>query len=273
MAIPAGLMPKKGKKMRNMEPIRSTGNDKVKQMRALSTKKGRRQMGCFLVEGPKVLDEALAEGYDVKMAFVSEYAIDVYEQYEARMPVYLASEAVMRAMTDVDTPQTIVAAVSMPKHEAAIDEQDGLYLAMDAVQDPGNMGAILRCADAFGVMGVILGEGCADPYAPKSIRAAMGSTFHLALHTSESLENQLRDMQAKGAYLLATDLQGEEGWPDALPPKTVLMIGNEGNGLRPEIMALADRRFRLAMPGRSESLNAAVFTGIMLYALSQKMSR
>lgn len=256
--------------------IASTANPIVKGMKALATKKGRSAQAAFLAEGAKIVVEALDSGLKPITAFVGADCVDSHvialadRMDRAGARVYAVSDAVLQAAGDAVTTQPIIAAFALPSAERSALSRTGLFLALDAIQDPGNLGAMLRSADAMGVTAVLLGEGCADPYAPKSVRAAMGSTFHVPLIGCENLVQELGAMQRDGGMLVAADLSGVESMPP-LCAKTVLLIGNEGNGLRPEVIAIADARYRLSMPGRSESLNAAVCAGILLYAFSREM--
>lgn len=249
--------------------IRSTTNEKVKTMRALQTKKGRKQQGCMLLEGNKLIKEAIQAGYQVRTIFVQEEAENLYEQYIDFPETLLVSRSVIEAVCEVSTPQKIVAAVELKEETANMSYDGQVYLALDQIQDPGNMGAILRCADAFGVSGVVIGAGCADVFAPKCLRSAMGSTFHLQIQFVDELMVAIEEAKSQDVFVLATDLRGEEKMHIDAKQKTMLVIGNEGNGVSEEILQAADQRFRLSIPGRAESLNVAVCTGILLYAIMQ----
>lgn len=251
-----------------MEVIQSINNEKVKSVRQLQSKKGRRKQQAYLVEGPKLLAEAIQSKYEPLLIFIQEDAVDLQNQYEDFLSVYLVSHAVMKSLCEVDTPQKIVATVAM-KQATPLHYEEGLYLAIDGIQDPGNMGTILRNADAFGVKGVLIGEGSADIFSPKCLRSAMGSTFHIPIFITENLQEELKRAKEANVFCLATVLDGKEEKPQPMPAKTMLLIGNEGNGIRDEIVQEADYGFRLAMRGQAESLNAGVFTGILLYDLTK----
>lgn len=251
--------------------IRSTTNEKVKTMRTLQTKKGRKQQGCMLLEGNKLLKEAIEAGYQARTIFVQEDAGNLYEQYIDFPETLLVSRSVIEAVCEVNTPQKIVAAVEFKEEVTNLSYDGQVYLALDQIQDPGNMGAILRCADAFGVSGVVIGAGCADLYAPKCLRSAMGSTFHLKVDFVESVAVALEEAKKNDLFVLVTDLRGEGEMKLSAQQKTILVIGNEGNGVSEEILQVADQRFRLPIPGRAESLNVAVCTGILLYEITQQI--
>ena len=257
-----------------MERIESAKNPRVKELRALWSKKGREEQGAFLLEGPKLLKEALSSGFAVRFVLCTEEFSAarpalIAAARESGAAVYFAARAAIEAASEARTPQEVVAAAALPALPQELPE--GLAVALDAVQDPGNVGAILRCADAMGACGVLLGPGCADPYAPKAMRASMGSALHLPLLACASLPAALRALKARGFRLIAAHLRGEERLPAPLGNKLALLIGNEGKGLSAEVTAEADWLFRLKMKGRAESLNAAVCAGILLYELSAHM--
>lgn len=254
--------------------ITSTTNDKVKLARFLQTRKGRNAHGQFLLEGPKIVKEAINNGVRILSFYIlqeleMQYRDIIKTAEDQNITVFWVNEAVLSSMSDTKTPQDLIAIAQIP--EALSDENllPGLYVVLDEIQDPGNLGAVLRSADAFGVQGILLGEGCADPYAPKTIRSAMGSTFHVSIFQTTFLAKSLKSWKDQGIYLLATDLHGQSGLSHIQSDKVALLIGNEGNGLHQEILDLSDSRYCLSMKGKAESLNASVCTGIMLYELSK----
>ena len=147
---------------------------------------------------------------------------------------------------------------------------NGLVVVLDGVQDPGNVGAILRSADAFGATGLLLSPACADAYAPKTLRAAMGSTYHLPVWQGELLP-ELSSMRLQGFTALCGDLNGSETLPP-LASSVALVIGSEGSGVSAEVIAVCEG-YRLPMRGRAESLNASVAAGVLLYVVSAAMPR
>ena len=174
----------------------------------------------------------------------------------------------MAAVCDTKTPQGAAAVVRMREQPLT-----GRRLAvLDGVQDPGNVGTILRTADAAGLDGALLSADCADPYSPKVLRATMGSVFHLPFRVTDDLPGELaRLREERGIPVLSGQLDGTPF--DAFRPGPAgfaLVIGSEGNGVSPAVRALADRRLCLPMRGRAESLNAAVAAGIMMYSLMRE---
>ena len=150
----------------------------------------------------------------------------------------------------------------------------GPLLILENVQDPGNIGTLFRTAEAAGAGGVIVSGDCADPYSPKVLRATMGAVFRLPFVISEDLPATLRKLQAAGTAVYAAHLKGEDLYTEAaFPEKCAFLLGNEGNGLSEEISALADRKIRIPMEGKTESLNVAVAGALLLYEARRQRQR
>lgn len=249
-----------------METITSLKNPRVQQWKSLKDRKGRRETGCFLVEGRKSVEEALASGFDVEALLVLDTQAESIET-PAGGTVYALPEHVMAAVCDTKTPQGIAAVMRM-RTELPVGKR---LVALDGVQDPGNVGTIIRTADAAGLDGVILTEQCADVFSPKVLRATMGSVFHLPMIVTDDLPGLLRGLQAEGACVISSQLEDAQPFYEHgdVGSCFVLVIGNEGNGVSAPVKALADRRLMLPMRGRAESLNAAVAAGIMMYELTK----
>ncbi len=250
-----------------MSMLTSVNNPSIKAARALKAHKARLESGLHLAEGPKALGELLAFRIPVERAFCSEAFLEAHADALSKTgaEVYAVSDNVLEALSDTRAPQGAVFVVRTPVF--APETPKGLALALDGVQDPGNLGTLLRAADAFGA-GVLLGEGCAEPFSPKAVRASAFSCYHLPIHSSASLLSDLTKLKSAGYTLLAADVHGEEGFPAPSHGANVCIVaGSEGGGLRSEIAAICSR-VRLPMPGRAESLNVALAAGIFLYELS-----
>ncbi|MDL2235187.1 RNA methyltransferase [Christensenellaceae bacterium OttesenSCG-928-L17] len=247
--------------------IESRKNPIVAGVRQLHAKKGRRQTGLHLIEGEKLLAEAVAAGMRVESVFVEDGVVVPEELLAAaQRSAFTVPRPVMEALCDCVTPQGVCATVQT--NEAALPETfpPGMIVALDALQDPGNVGMILRTADAMGAAGVILGEGSADPYAPKTLRAAMGSTYHLPLWQG-NLYEALQRLNKQAYCCICGHLQGEEQLPP-IKDRCVIVIGNEGNGVDEDIAALCVR-VRVPMYGRAESLNASMAAGLLMHEVSK----
>ena len=248
--------------------ITSTQNQTVKKLRGLKQKSLRRGSGLHLIEGERLVFDAIASGAETVKAFCLEGREDYASRLEqAGIPFDTVTESVMRTVSDTETPQGVCAAVKTPDTTPPAEYPHGLIIALDALQDPGNLGAVLRTADAFGAKGILMGEGCTDPFAPKALRAAMGSTYHIPVWQGELIK-ELARLKEAGYSLVCGHLKGEETMPE-LADDRVLVIGNEGSGVSDETAELCTL-YRLPMKGRAESLNAAVAAAILIYKLSEE---
>lgn len=244
-----------------MEHITSLKNPKVAAWKALKDRKGRRESGCFLVEGRKMVEEALASAFDVETVLVQE---GVSFPDGLTMPVYELPAHVLAAVCDTKTPQGIAAVVRM-KEQSALGKH---IVVLDGVQDPGNVGTIIRTADAAGLDGVLLSTQCADVFSPKVLRATMGSIFRMNLRTTDDLPGELTKLREKGYSILSSQLDGTPFYErEKVAEQFALIIGNEGNGVSEQVQQTATHRVRLPMRGGAESLNAAIAAAIMMYEL------
>ena len=250
-----------------LEHITSLKNPKVTTWKSLKDRKGRRETGCFLVEGRKMVEEAISSAFPVEAVLVDADRADDFS-LPAGIPVYAMPEHVLAAVCDTKTPQGIAAVVrvtEMPLNGRRI-------VAMDGVQDPGNVGTIIRTADAAGFDGVVLSAQCADVFSPKVLRATMGSVFRMGIRVTDDLPGFLAHMVEEGASVLSSQLDGEPFYQRSpLNECFVLVIGSEGNGVTDEVKAIATHKVKLPMRGGAESLNAAVAAGIMMYELTRDM--
>ncbi len=250
-----------------LEHITSLKNPKITTWKSLKDRKGRRETGCFLVEGRKMVEEAIASAFPVEAILVDadrqgEFALP------AGIPAYSMPGHVLAAVCDTKTPQGIAAVVRM----AEVELHGERLVAMDGVQDPGNVGTIIRTADAAGFDGVILSTQCADVFSPKVLRATMGSVFRMGIRVTDDLPGLLAQMVQEGASVLSSQLDGEPFYQRSpLNERFVLVIGSEGNGVTDEVKAIATHKVKLPMRGGAESLNAAVAAGIMMYELTRDM--
>lgn len=254
-----------------MQHITSVKNPVIQAARALKSKSVRDESGLFLCEGEHMVAEALASGLgSVAELFVSdahtgEYAALLARAGQAR--VYAVSEAVLEALSQVTTPQGVAATVRIPQARA-LDALGPRVVLLENVQDPGNVGTVLRTADAAGFDACVLTPGCADPYAPKALRATMGSVFRVATAFAPGAADAAQALAGLGYAVLASVLDGEDFYRRSpLPPKVCLMVGNEGAGLTAEACDAATHHYRLPMRGGAESLNAAVAAAVFMYEI------
>ena len=247
-----------------MHWIQSTKNEKVKRWKKLLTKKGRERSGQFLVEGEHLVEEAHQAGV-ISELIVSKRYRGKLEQIASQYDTYEISREVEKVISDTETPQGIFAVC---RQFSVQKEANGKrFLLIDAVQDPGNIGTMIRTADAAGIDLVILGEGCADLYNPKVLRAAQGSHFHIPVQTGNLIE-WIERFHQKQIPVYGTAFNG------AVPMKDVqtggpfaLIVGNEGKGVDQKLLSRTTKNLYIPIYGKCESLNVAVATGILMYYL------
>ena len=249
-----------------MERLTSLKNPKIMTWRSLKDRKGRKETGLFLVEGRKMTEEALASSFTVETVLVDEDRIGEFDLPD-NIPVCAMPGHVLAAVCDTKTPQGIAAVLRM-KSEAPTGRR---LIALDGVQDPGNVGTIIRTADCAGIEGVLLSEQCADVFSPKVLRATMGSIFRMKLMVTSDLPGELSKLVGEGCHVLSSQLDGEPFYQyDGQGGRYCLVIGSEGNGVSEPVRALATHKVKLPMRGGAESLNAAVAAGIMMYHLTRE---
>ncbi|MBQ9008748.1 MAG: RNA methyltransferase, partial [Clostridia bacterium] len=236
-----------------MLEIESIRNPRIQALRKLTRARERRALGRFLVEGPRMAEEALAAGLceTVLISRSQERTEAAAEWAEAKgLEVVRVSEAIMESLSENRTPQGILCVCRIPEEK----KPDGpLILALDAVQNPGNVGTMIRTADAAGFAGILLGSGCADLYGSKTLAATMGSVFHLPVATVPDLAGTLHAYAEAGYAVIATELGGADFYEDCPGSPAILVIGNEGNGISGEVSGVATLHLALPMRGGAES--------------------
>lgn len=240
--------------------ILSRQNPLVKELASLKEKKGRRRTGTFLVEGHKMVREAVTSGMDVvRLILREDYAGETYG-----LPAVRLGRDAFAAVCDEKTPQGIAAEVAIPLR--SVQPPQGRCLLLDGLQDPANVGAIIRTAVAAGYEDIYL-AGCADPFSPKSVRASMSGVFFARIMqgTQEEILSAIAGMS-----VIAADMGGEDVFSYVAPEMFCLAVGSEGSGLSALVRSRADVTVRIPMDARTESLNAAVSAGILMYALRTK---
>ena len=251
-----------------MDKITSAKNPMVQRLRSLKDAKARRTEGLFLVEGEVMIREALACGLTLREAAADEGCLAFAGELEsAGHRVSLVTRNLLESICDTRTPQGVCASFEIPE-PLPVSQLPDRIVALDGVQDPGNVGTIWRTADAAGFQALLLGPGGADPLSPKVQRAAMGSGFRVPYVPADSLADALTQLRSRGWHVIASDLRGADFYARGeLGEKFVLVIGNEARGISDAVRQAADVRLKLPMRGGAESLNAAVAAGIMMYEL------
>lgn len=254
-----------------MDRITSAKNPVIKGLRELNRRKGRESQGRFLVEGEKMILEALSCGLRIREALAEEGREDfAFQLEEDGAKAFIVPRELLATVCDTVTPQGVCASFDIPA-PLSTDNAPKLIVALDGVQDPGNLGTIWRTADAAGFGALLLGAGCADPLSPKVQRAAMGSGFRVPFMLTDDLPGTLSELRRRGYRAVVSDLRGEDFYRRFDPgDRFILVIGNEARGISEATRAQADIRVRLPMRGGAESLNAAVAAGILMYGLTEK---
>lgn len=252
-----------------MRTITSVQNPIIKQLRDLRHAKARAETGRYLVEGVKLCEEALRDAEVITVLIDARKAEALSQIASLARDVLIVPEHVLEAVAQTKAPQGVVASVRTPA-PLDLEEASGPLLVLDGVQDPGNVGTMLRTAEAAGFTGALLSQACADPFAPKAVRATMGTIFRLPIWRG-ALPEALSWLQRKGLHLVSAELGGAPltAFQAAKGRSMGLIIGSEGHGVSKAVSALADQRVSLPLRGRAESLNAAVAAGILMYRLTE----
>lgn len=251
----------------NMETITSPKNDHIKLAKKLTVKKYQKDYDRYLLEGPHQVHDALAAGAQPDRLYVtSKYAQDrEFKEYYNRMTEITAD--VEQHLSSTQSPQGVFGVFPLP-HNQLPKQLHGSFLLLDGIQDPGNVGTMVRTADAAGVQNVVLGKQTADAFSPKVLRAMQGSQFHVNI-VSADLTKLVPQLQRSGVPVYGTELN-DQAKPYASIAKTdkfALIMGNEGNGMRPELLARTDVNIYIPMRGNAESLNVGVAAGVVLFHL------
>lgn len=248
-----------------MKEIQSNKNPLVKTLKKLHQKKYRDQQAQYLLEGFHLVEEAHKSGAQIQTILVNERGqkewSDFLANYEAIC--YLVPETILKELSEQPTPQGIIAVVAKMKSQVQIKK--GAWILLDRVQDPGNVGTIIRTADAAGYDGVILGEGSADLYSTKVLRSMQGSNFHLPV-IPMNLVTAIEALKQLGVPIYGTQLNKDAKKFNEVPKGDVaILVGNEGQGVTQELLALTDQNLYIPILGQAESLNVGIAAGILLY--------
>lgn len=258
-----------------MEYILSKDNLLIKDIKKLKEKKYRMSSNMFLVEGFRFTREALNSNFEVVNIFISASGEAKYEsssmedKLQKNTKVYGVSDSLFKSVCDTDNPQGILAVVRNTPVELKYDY--GFYMLADKIQDPGNMGTIIRTAHAAGALGVIITKGTVDIYNDKTLRSTMGSIFKIPVIYDENL-SLVQKLKSDGFKLITSSLDTDNNFYNIdLTQKVIISVGNEGNGICEDVYNMCDIKVKIPMPGGAESLNAAVAASIMMYeAVRQK---
>ena len=254
-----------------MQVISSKDNEIIKKIKKLKEKKYRDEEKKFMVEGIKLVEEAILEKAKISQIVICEDCINdgtiskelMFEI--AKQNCIYVTEKVFSTITDVSNPQGILAVIEKNSNNNEIIYDEDIILVLDGIQDPGNLGTILRTADSINLKQIILSSKCADPYNPKVVRSTMGAIYRVNIKEVDDIVDTLKKIKKNGFKVMATSLDTNESIYSVSYDKKVIVIGNEANGVSKEVLSLADEKIKIPMLGKTESLNASVATGIVLY--------
>ena len=254
-----------------MQIITSKDNEIIKNIRKLKEKKYRDANNEYLIEGIKLIKEAVEEKAKIKLIVVCEESIedgDIDQKllYEiAKYDCIYVNKKVFSILTDVQNPQGILAVIEKKNNEENINYKEDIIVVLDGIQDPGNLGTILRTIDSVGLSQVIVSKETADSYNPKVVRSTMVAIFRVNVIESEDLLQTLKNLKKHKYKIMATSLETNNSIYDVEYNKKVIVIGNEANGVSKNVLEYADEKIKIPMLGKTESLNASVATSIILY--------
>jgi len=260
-----------------MNVIKSSSNHLIKEVKSLQRRRYRELKGLFFIEGLRIVEEAIKHGEMIKYVLLSDQFLEAAELhnegniinaihakgYEA----YVIPDKLFRDISDTSTPQGIMAVLGIKKR--TLEEAAGgrnLFVLLESLQDPGNMGTIIRTADAAGFNAVIINSGCVDVYNPKVLRSTMGSIFHIPVILSSDISDAICFLKECKINVYAAHLQGDRNYFEAgMGKNSAIIIGNEAWGISRETVSNADILVRIPINGEAESLNASVAAGILMY--------
>lgn len=254
-----------------MQVISSKDNEFIKHVKKLKDKKYRDMNNEFIVEGIKLVREAIEENANIKQIVICDNCenSDIIPKdlmYEiAKYQCIYVTDKILSSISDVNTPQGILAIIGRNNEEVEIDYSQDIIVALDDIQDPGNLGTILRTVDSIGLNQILVSKGTADSYNPKVVRSTMGAIFRVNIIECDDLEKTLKEVKKHKFELVITSLQTENSIYDVNFNKKVVVIGNEANGVSQKIQNMADIKAKIPMLGKTESLNASIAAGIVLY--------
>ncbi len=247
--------------------ISSSQNEKYKHFKALKQKKERVLSRQYTVEGVKSVHDAIDAGEDIYALLVSdEFYSKTSFNYPSDTDIFIISDKIFPALSDTETPSGIIAVINFKNNNSFEFDLNIPYIYCDNLRDPGNLGTIIRTADAAGFGGVLLSPDCVDIYNPKTVRSSMGSFFHIPIIENMQYAD-LFDLAKKGFNIFAGLLDDEtvEYTKADMTMPLILVIGNEANGISSEVTKMADVKVKIPIDGKAESLNAAVAAAILMY--------
>ena len=262
-----------------MKVISSKDNEIIKNIRKLKEKKYRDIENKFIIEGIKLLEEGISENAKISQIVVCEECVNdgtfskelLYKM--AKYDCIYVTKKVFDTITEVKTPQGVLAVIEKKKSNQNIDFSEDIIVALDGIQDPGNLGTILRTLDSANLKQVIVSKDTADSFSPKVVRSTMGAIFRVNIIEVDNFVNTLGKIKKNEFEIVVTDLATDSSIYDIDYKNKVIVIGNEANGVSSEVKNMADKKVKIPMPGKTESLNASVATGIIVYEYLRRFGK
>lgn len=249
--------------------IESKDNNLFKETRKLKERKNRNKSSKYIIEGFRLVQEAFKAGLNIEYLILTCDGKEKMDSYlknylNENVKLYEMTNALFNELISTEKPQGIVAVVHMD--EKPLNMDGSFYLLCDKVQDPGNLGTIIRTAHAVKADGIILTKGTVDIYNEKTIRSTMGSLFYVPVHYDDDNMSLVKSLKDKDFKIVVTSLDTDKDFfQENLKGKVLLTVGNEGNGVSDEVYEMADTKVKIPMPGNAESLNVAIATSVIMY--------
>lgn len=255
--------------------ITARSNPKIKELKELTNNRAaRRSAGLFVCDGVRLCKDAALSNIKIQSVFITEkclkkYSSEVDEVLSSAQNVYFVSEDIMKLVSDTVSPQGIICTAQMETGNFEFQKGEK-YIALDGVQNPDNLGAIIRTAEALGIDGIVISGGC-DIYNPKALRASMGSIFRMPVLQASNLSERIEECKIIGIHTFASVVSGnaEDISKTSFSDGALVVIGNEGNGVSVETQNACDRKVTIVMKGRAESLNAAQASSIIMWEMTK----
>lgn len=260
-----------------MQTITSANNPIIKEIKSLSRKKDRWKKKQYIIEGTKPVKEALLDQVEISNIFYSQRLLErnegkiLFSQLKHERNLIELEDSLFQTISNMENSQGIFVVAKFKESKLGDMKSMKTYFYLDGIQDPGNMGTIIRSSDAFGMGGIIIGEGCVDPFNSKVVRASMASIFRIDLIFEENSERTFKTLREDGRRILVTSLEKSKNINEFLfHNNDIIVIGNEGKGVRKDIIEIADQIIKIPMPGLAESLNAGIASSIIMYEIASR---
>lgn len=253
-----------------MQLITSKENNTIKDIKKLKDKKYRNETERFIIEGFRFVEEGLKSSFTIDKILVKESVLakfkEKFQDYIEKNieKIYVTGDNIFKSIAATENSQGVLAVVKMNSQKQHVE--DGIYILIDKVQDPGNLGTIIRTAHSAGCAGIIMTKGTVDLYNEKTLRSTMGSIFNIPLIQDNDNLDFMKELLSKNYNLICSSLQTDKNFYEVdLVSNSIIAVGNEGNGISDEVMELATTKVKIPMLGSTESLNVAIAASIMIY--------